>query len=134
MAPPHQNGGPFSNHIGGSVFSIYPALINQNIHKERTAYIGYGLVKFDRPGIYEFTEGFDKLHMMKPDSLFRWDVPMLDVQLIIADENGIVVSMDWDKGMNDFIDCPDISLYLPIRLRYTAVVVEKNGIFAGWPM
>ena len=32
MAPPHQNGGPISNHIGGSVYSIYPALINQNSH------------------------------------------------------------------------------------------------------
>jgi hypothetical protein len=72
---------------------------------------------------------------MIPNVQFNWEHPIHAFQLVVVDGRGVPVSRRVEQGKNPFQGSPNLGLYLPLDIRYTAVVVAPGAQFtppAGW--
>jgi hypothetical protein len=63
------------------------------------------------------------------------DRPLFAMQLAVTYQRGAIVHRRVEQGHNKFEGSPDLSLYLPLKVRYTAIVVAKGATLtppSGW--
>lgn len=96
---------------------------------EYRAVIGHNLVEFTEPGVYEFEENvssiFDYEHI-------NWEQPIDEMLVSVWDKNNFPIETRWHHA-GKWEGSPNISLYYPLKVHYTAVVVPEGGEFQGWP-
>jgi len=57
------------------------------------------------------------------------DQPLFAMQLAVTDLRGAIVHRRVEQGNNKFEGSPNLALYLPLKVRYTAIVVAKGAEF-----
>jgi hypothetical protein len=62
------------------------------------------------------------------------DRPLFAMQLAVTDQRGAIVHRRVEQGHNKFEGSPDLSLCLPLKVRYTAIVVAGAKLTppSGW--
>ena len=103
-------------------------------HKDRAkvSRLGYRKVVFRKPGVYHFRIAIASMEPLVSPSDFRWDVRPTALQIVAADKNGQMVSR-WEHDLGTFLG--QMQDYLPLKVRYTAIIVAKGGRFqapVGW--
>ena len=58
-----------------------------------------------------------------------FDQPLFAMQLAVTDQRGAIAHRRVEQGDNQFKGSPDLSLYLPLKVRYPAIVVAKGAEF-----
>jgi hypothetical protein len=96
---------------------------------EYRAVIGHNLVQFSEPGTYTFEQplqsidGYENIH---------WGQPLDEMLVSVWDQHNFPVDTRWGHG-GKWEGSPNIELYYPMKVHYTAVVVAENGTFQGFP-
>jgi hypothetical protein len=90
-------------------------------------WFGHGVVAFREPGIHHFEQPVLANRPFIRDTGFRFDQPLFAMQLAVADQRGAIVHRRVEQGNNKFQGTPDLRLYLPLKVRYTAIVVAKGA-------
>lgn len=93
------------------------------------AVIGHNLVEFTEPGIYEFEADVSSTFDYKN---INWEQPIDEMLVSVWDRNNFPIETRWGHG-GKWQGSPDLSLYYPMKVHYTAVVVAKGSQFQGWP-
>ncbi|HEX8277693.1 MAG TPA: hypothetical protein VF540_03330 [Segetibacter sp.] len=97
-------------------------------HHDRTQNrrFGIGKVLFNRKGVYHFSFPVsDGVSLTQPDH-FKWDSSYTLIQVVCADPKGQMVSK-WENDLGTFAGFK--ADYLPLKVRYTAILVPKNQRF-----
>ncbi|MCX6628794.1 MAG: hypothetical protein NTW28_14330 [Candidatus Solibacter sp.] len=93
-------------------------------------WLGHGVVTFDRKGLHRFEQPVKAFRPFIRNTQFRFDRRIDELQLCVADSRGAMVHK-WVEQPNDrYEGSPDLALYLPLKVRYTAVVVAGGAAFA----
>lgn len=96
---------------------------------EYRAVIGHNLVQFSEPGTYTFEQatqsiwGYEKIH---------WQQSLDEMLVSVWDQHNFPIDTRWGHG-GKWEGSPNIELYYPMKVHYTAVVVAENGKFQGFP-
>lgn len=96
---------------------------------EYRAVIGHNLVEFTEPGVYEFEEDVSSIFDYKN---VNWEQPIDEMLVSVWDKNNFPIDTRWGHG-GKWDGSPDTSLYYPMKVHYTVVVVPEGGKFQGWP-
>ena len=84
---------------------------------------------FSAVGVYEHDQALDSIWQY---GVIDWSRSLLDLMLVVKDGDGNPVDTRYDfDGAWD--GSPDLSLYYPMEVRFTAVLVPAGGTFEGWP-
>ena len=81
------------------------------------------------PGIYEHVQPLPSLVRV---GAFNWRQPVAQQLLIVKDRRGVPIDNRYGFAGNWYAS-PIFSLYYPMQVRYTAVIVPPGGEFTGWP-
>jgi hypothetical protein len=93
-------------------------------------WFGHGVVAFRETGVHHFAQPVLARRPFIRDTKFRFDEPLFAMQLAVTDLRGMIVHRRVEQGeRTKFEGSPDLSLYLPLKVRYTAVVVAKGAAF-----
>ena len=98
-------------------------------HGTHNVWFGHGVVAFREAGVHHFEQPVLGNRPFIRDSKFRFDQPLFAMQLAVTDQRGAIVHRRVEQGNNKFEGSPDLSLYLPLKVRYTAIVVAKGAEF-----
>jgi hypothetical protein len=93
-------------------------------------WLGHGVVTFDKPGLHHFQQPVKAFRPFIRNSKFNWNHPVAELQLCVADSRGAIVHRWVEQPHNAFEGSPDLSLYLPLHVRYTAVVSAPGAPFS----
>jgi hypothetical protein len=93
------------------------------------AVVGHNLVEFTEPGTYDFEENVSSIFDQEN---INWARPLHEMIVSVWDKNNFPVETRWSHG-GKWEGSPHLSLYYPMKVHYTAVVVAKGGKFRGWP-
>jgi len=58
---------------------------------------------------------------------FNWDYPIYELQLAIVDLRGASVHRTIEQQHNAYDGSPNLAVYLPLKVRYSAVVVAREA-------
>ena len=111
------------------VTSLLCRVTTGEFHGTHNVWFGHGVVAFREPGLYHFEQPVLARRPFIRDSKFRFDQPLFAMQLAVTDQRGAIVHRRVEQGNNKFEGSPDLSLYLPLKVRYTAIVVAKGAEF-----
>jgi hypothetical protein len=92
-------------------------------------WLGHGVVTFDRKGFHHFEQPVKAFRPMVPRTGFRFNGKVAELQLCVADSRGAIVHKWVEQSNNSYMGSPDLALYLPLKVRYTAVVVAGGARF-----
>lgn len=81
------------------------------------------------PGVYEHVQPLPSLVRAEA---FNWRQPASQQVLIVKDRRGVPVDNRYGFE-GQWYASPIFSLYYPMQVRYTAVIVPPGGAFTGWP-
>ena len=84
---------------------------------------------FTEPGIYEANQALSTFSNAGP---IDWRQGILNVMLIVKDGEGNPIDGSFPLVEN-WHGTPDLSLYYPMQVRYSAVIIPPGGEFTGWP-
>lgn len=115
------------------VTSLLCRVTTEEFHGTHNVWFGHGVVAFREPGIHHFEQAVLARRPFIRDSKFRFDKPLFALQLAVTDQRGAIVHRRVEQGHNKFEGSPDLSLYLPLKVRYTAIVVAKGAKFTPPP-
>lgn len=93
------------------------------------AVIGHNKVEFREPGIYEFEEDASSIYEYKN---INWEQPIDEMLVSVWDQNNFPIDTRFGHG-GKWEGSPNLSLYFPMKVHYTVVVVPEGGVFEGWP-
>ncbi len=97
--------------------SVEPACSNQSA------------LKFTKPGVYTHSQSMRSLQRY---SSIDWASGLLRLMLVIKDGQGNPIDPNYPfKGA--WKGSPDLSLYYPMKVHYTAILVPPGASFPGWP-
>ena len=111
------------------VTSLLCRVTTEEFHGTHNVWFGHGVVAFREPGLYHFEQPVLARRPFIRESKFRFDKPLFAMQLAVTDQRGAIVHRRVEQGNNKFEGSPDLSLYLPLKVRYTAIVVAKGAKF-----
>ena len=111
------------------VTSLLCRVTTEEFHGTHNVWFGHGVVAFREPGLYHFEQPVLARRPFIRESKFRFDKPLFAMQLAVTDQRGAIVHRRVEQGNNKFEGSPDLSLYLPLKVRYTAMVVAKGAKF-----
>jgi hypothetical protein len=103
--------------------------------RETTIVFGLGALCFSRPGVYYHAQPLDTAAPMVTPTEFRWDAPLYEIQLVVADANGQMVHTDYEIDRGTFVGAPDVTRYFPVTVAYTLILVAQGADLAppeGW--
>ncbi len=83
---------------------------------------------FTAPGVYTWQQPVSSLWQF---NVIDWSRKLLDTMLVVKDKNGNPVDDRYGFG-GAWDGSPDFSLYYPMEVHFTAIVVRNGGIFTGW--
>lgn len=98
-------------------------------------WLGFGACAFQTTGVHYFEQPVMAFRPMIPGVQFNWEHPIHAYQLVVTDGRGVPVHRRLEQKHSQYEGAPDLSRYLPLDLRYTAVVVPPGAKFqppAGW--
>jgi hypothetical protein len=86
-------------------------------------------LRFTAVGVYEHDQTMESIWQY---GVIDWGRALLDLMLVVKDGGGNPVDTRYgfDGGWDG---SPDLGLYYPMEVRYTAVIVPPGGTFEGWP-
>ena len=85
-------------------------------------------LSFSEPGVYQFEQSISSLSQY---DAIDWSKGISDLILVLKDKDGYPVDNRYFFS-NDGTSL-DMSLYYPMQVRYSAVLVPAGSQFAGWP-
>lgn len=83
---------------------------------------------FVAPGIYEATQPMSALTQYQT---IDWRQGMLNLMLIVKDGNGNPIDGSFPL-IENWHGSPELELYYPMQVRYSAVIIPPGGQFGGW--
>jgi len=93
-------------------------------------WFGHGVVAFREKGVHHFAQPVLARRPFIADTKFDFSQPLFAMQLAVTDLRGKIVHRRVEQGARDkFEGSPDLSLYLPLKVRYTAIVVAEGAEF-----
>ena len=92
-------------------------------------WLGHGVVAFDRAGLHHFEQTVKAFRPFIRKTQFRFDRRIAELQLCVADSRGAIVHKWVEQPHNSYEGSPNLALYLPLKVRYTAVVVAGGAKF-----
>lgn len=96
---------------------------------DKHACVSQNGLSFTSEGVYEFDQSMTTIWQY---GVIDWDRSLLDVMLVVKDAGGNPV--DTRYGFDGAWDgSPDLALYYPMEVHYTAVLVPPGETFEGWP-
>ncbi len=107
-----------------SLLSRVTTEIHEGTHN---VWLGHGVVTFDRSGLHHYEQPVKAFRPFIRNTKFRFDKPLYELQLIVADNRGIPVHKWVEQGKNPYEFSPEIKRYLPLKVRYTALVVAAGA-------
>ncbi|XGV97742.1 MAG: hypothetical protein ACAF41_02150 [Leptolyngbya sp. BL-A-14] len=93
------------------------------------AVVGHNLVTFSEPGTYTFEQSM--LSILDYSNI-DWSQSLEEMLVSVWDQHNFPIETRWGHG-GKWEGSPDLTLYYPMKIHYTAVVVAKNGKFQGFP-
>ena len=112
-----------------TITSVISRLTTDTYEATHNIWLGFGACAFREKGVHHFEQPVLAFRPMIPNVKFNWDHPIHAYQLVVTDGRGVPVSRRVEQGKNPFEGSPDLSLYLPLELRHTAIVVAPNEKF-----
>lgn len=104
--------------------------VTTEVHEgTHNVWLGHGVCTFREKGVHYFQQ---PVHAHRPfirDTKFSFEKPLYEMQLVVADSRGAVVHRVVEQAHNKFQGSPNLGLYLPLKVRYSAVVVAKGEQF-----
>ncbi len=107
----------------------YQLCFFQDAHtSDNHACVAQSGLAFSAPGAYEYSQEMTTIWQY---GVIEWQRTLLDVMLVVKDGGGHPVDtrygfdQDWDGS-------PDLGLYYPMEVHYTAVIVPPGETFPGW--
>jgi hypothetical protein len=107
-----------------SLLSRVTTEIHEGTHN---VWLGHGVVTFAASGLHHYEQPVKAFRPFIRNTKFRFDKPLYELQLIVADNRGIPVHKWVEQGKNPYEHSPDIKRYLPLKVRYTAIVVAQGA-------
>ncbi len=101
-------------------------------HGTHNVHLGYRVCQFRAKGLFHFEQDVRWAFPMVPLTQFRWDLPIWEVQLVVTDQKGGTVHKLWEQGghiCHPYEGLPNLGLYLPLRVRFSIVVVGHGEKF-----
>ena len=111
------------------VTSLLCRVTSEVFEGTHNTWFGHGVVVFRDTGVHHFEQPVLGNRPFIRNSKFRFDQPLFAMQLAVTDQRGAIVHRRVEQGNNKFEGTPDLSLYLPLKVRYTAIVVAKGAEF-----
>jgi hypothetical protein len=106
------------------------ARITTDTHEgTHNVWLGHGVVTFDDKGVHRFEQPVKAFRPFIRNTKFRFDHKVAELQLCVADSRGAVVHKWVEQPHLAFEGTPDLALYLPLKVRYTSVVVAAGATF-----
>jgi hypothetical protein len=118
-----------------TITQVISRLTTDTYEGTHNIWLGFGACAFRSKGVHYFTQPFLAHRPMIPNVRFNWDHPIHAFQLVVVDGRGVPIHRRLEQGINPFQGSPDLGLYLPLDIRYTAVVVAPGAKFTppvGW--
>jgi hypothetical protein len=106
--------------------SLLSRICTENHEGTHNVWLGHGVVTFDKAGLHHFEQPVMAFRPFVRYTRFSWEKPVAELQLIVADSRGAVVHKWVEQPHNAFEGSPNLGLYLPLKVRYTAVVVAEG--------
>jgi hypothetical protein len=113
-----------------TIISVISRLTTDTYEGTHNIWLGFGVCAFRTTGVHHFQQPVCAFRPMIPNVQFNWDHPIHAFQLVVTDSRGVPVHRRLEQGKNPFEGSPDLARYLPLDLRYTAIVVAPGAKFA----
>jgi hypothetical protein len=108
------------------------ARVTTEVHEgTHNVWFGHGVCTFDRKGLHHFEQPVRAFRPFIRDTKFDFGKRLAELQLCVADSRGAVVHRWVEQPHNAFQGTPNLGLYLPLEVRYTAVVVAAGAKLAA---
>lgn len=95
-------------------------------HGTHNVWLGHGVCVFKTTGTHYFAQPVSSHRPFTRDSQFNWDRPVYELQLVVSDLRGACVHRTVEQAHNAYDGTPDLSLYLPLKVRYSAIVTAPG--------
>ena len=99
-------------------------------HGTHNVWLGHGVCVFKTTGTHYFSQPVYSHRPFTRDSSFNWDRPVYELQLVVSDLRGACVHRSVEQAHNAYDGAPDLALYLPLKVRYTAIVAAAGAKFS----
>lgn len=95
-------------------------------HGTHNVWLGHGVCVFTTKGTHYFSQPVYAHRPFTRESRFNWDRPVYELQLVVSDLRGAVVHRFIEQAHNTYDGAPDLSLYLPLKVRYSAIITAPG--------
>ena len=85
---------------------------------------------FTTPGTYYASQPMTSLYQYYN---LDWNRTLLSEMLVVKDKNAIPVDSRYIALFGTYVGYPDLSLYYPMQVKYTAIIVPPGGGLPIWP-
>jgi TolB protein len=111
-----------------TVTSLLCRVTTGDFEGTHNVWFGHGVVAFREPGVHRFTQPVIARRPFIADTKFDFRQPLFAMQLAVTDLRGMIVHRRIEQGeRTKFEGSPDLSLHLPLKVRYTAIVVAQGA-------
>ncbi len=110
-----------------TITQVISRLTTDTYEGTHNIWLGFGACAFRRKGVHYFGQRVLAHRPMIPNVQFNWEHPIHAFQLVVVDGRGVPVHRRLEQGRNSFQGSPDLALYLPLELRYSAIVVAPGA-------
>jgi len=98
-------------------------------HGTHNIWLGHGVCVFKTTGVHYYSQPVYSHRPFTRDTKFNRDRPVYELQLVVSDLRGACVHRSVEQAHNAYDGAPDLALYLPLKVRYTAIVVAPSEEF-----
>jgi len=113
-----------------TVTSLLCRVTTGDFEGTHNVWFGHGVVAFREAGVHHFEQPVLGRRPFIANTRFDFSQPLFAMQLAVTDLRGMIVHRRIEQSeRTKFEGSPDLSLYLPLKVRYTAIVVAKGAEF-----
>lgn len=113
-----------------TVTSLLCRVTTGDFEGTHNVWFGHGVVAFRDRGVHHFAQPVIARRPFIANTKFDFNQPLFAMQLAVTDLRGMIVHRRVEQGeRSKFEGSPDLSRYLPLKVRYTAIVVAKGAEF-----
>ncbi len=117
----------FAQPVGGPPTSILCRLCSGPHHdRAQNLRLGIGVVIFNGVGVHRYEQAVSDARPLVEPGAFRWNAPVTEVQVPVADVGGQIVSK-WESDLGVFSGAMED--YLPLRVRFSAILTPAGVEF-----
>lgn len=112
-----------------TVTQVISRLTTDTYEGTHNIWLGHGVSAFQRKGVHYSEQPVMGFRPMIANVQFNWEHPIHAFQLVVVDGRGVPVHRRLEQKHSQFEGAPDLARYLPLDVRYAAVVVAPGASF-----